>query len=264
MQPQADRRRHDGRVCRCIGVKLKEDVLIAQPFSPALFCQGPAVGPTVLLRVLRGELLAEQAEAEFDRMEEAKKATGVETDLLKMRWPCMACRLAGRNDFIKPLQDFNVRKPSEFVWRLLPQGAWSRCIPCSKERRGRLGSGAGGNANNDTNIQRQLAAGRAMLECKCCSSSKTRSEFWEDDWRHRAVGILCKACQPLKPSERKAAIKAKVDEKEFVCDNCGQSKRRPEFWPRDLKNKHQGLLCKAYRPVPPEQRRRRLQKEPNA
>ena len=70
-----------------------------------------------------------------------------------------------------------------------------------------------------------------------------------------------KECQPLKPSERRLASrlasKAEADKKEFTCDRCGQSKRRPEFWPRDLQNRHQGLACRACNPVPPKQRRKR-------
>ena len=42
-------------------VNLKGNALIAQPFSLALFCQGPAMGPTVLIKVLRGELPSEHA-----------------------------------------------------------------------------------------------------------------------------------------------------------------------------------------------------------
>ena len=48
-------------------VKEKETILVTQPFHPALFCLGPSAGPSLLLRVLRGELPADEAEAAFDR-----------------------------------------------------------------------------------------------------------------------------------------------------------------------------------------------------
>ena len=78
-------------------VKLKETALIAQPFCPALFALGAPVGPTILMRVLRGELPADDVEAEFNRIEEERRRRKVETDLLKMHWLCKSCRLAGRD-----------------------------------------------------------------------------------------------------------------------------------------------------------------------
>ena len=78
----------------------KETILIAEPFSPALFCLGPAPGPRILLQVLRGELAPNQIEAEFDRLEAEQKAAGAETDLMKLKWPCRACQLEGRTDYM--------------------------------------------------------------------------------------------------------------------------------------------------------------------
>ena len=70
--------------------KVRENLLIVQPFSPALFGHGPPVGPHVLMRLLRGELAREDVEAEFDRLLEEKKLQGCETELMAMHWDCKA------------------------------------------------------------------------------------------------------------------------------------------------------------------------------
>ena len=70
--------------------KVRENLLIMQPFSPALFGHGPPVGPHVLMRLLRGELAREDVEAEFDRLLEEKKLQGCETELMAMHWECKA------------------------------------------------------------------------------------------------------------------------------------------------------------------------------
>ena len=43
-------------------VKTKEALLIAQAFSPGLFCHGPALGPELLMKVLRREITADEAD----------------------------------------------------------------------------------------------------------------------------------------------------------------------------------------------------------
>ena len=70
--------------------KVRENLLIMQPFSPALFGHGPPAGPHVMMRLLRGELAPEDVEAEFDRLLEEKKLQGCETELMAMHWECKA------------------------------------------------------------------------------------------------------------------------------------------------------------------------------
>ena len=43
-------------------VKRKEALLIAEPFSPALFCHGQPPGPEILMKVLRREISVDLAE----------------------------------------------------------------------------------------------------------------------------------------------------------------------------------------------------------
>ena len=39
---------------------------------------------------------------------------------------------------MKPMEDFNVRCPADFVSKLLPHGAWTRCSDCVRKLRGLL------------------------------------------------------------------------------------------------------------------------------
>ena len=125
-------------------VKTKETLLIAEPFSPSILCLGSSPGPKLLLQVLRGELPPDAVEAEFDRLETEQRAAGAETDLLKQKWPCLACRLAGRPDYMMKIEDFGIRKAADFRERLLPQGAYACCVSCSRTRKGAAAASAGG------------------------------------------------------------------------------------------------------------------------
>ena len=68
--------------------KVRDNLLVMQAFSPALFGHGPPPGPDILMRLLRGDLARDQVEVEFDRLLEKKKLKGCETDLLAMPWEC--------------------------------------------------------------------------------------------------------------------------------------------------------------------------------
>ena len=35
-----------------------------------------------------------------------------------------------------PMIEFGVRRPADFLARLLPQGSWPRCTRCSRARKG--------------------------------------------------------------------------------------------------------------------------------
>ena len=76
-----------------------------------------------------------------------QREEGAEKNFRKMRWPCRSCMLSddpGRNqNFMKPFEDFGVRRASDFITKLLPHGAWTRCISCQDDRRGALGKELG-------------------------------------------------------------------------------------------------------------------------
>ena len=48
-------------------VRRKEALLIAEPFSPGLFCHGQPPGPEILMKVLRREITADDAEKDVCR-----------------------------------------------------------------------------------------------------------------------------------------------------------------------------------------------------
>ena len=139
------------------------------------------------MRLLRGELTVDEVDAEFERMEHAKKETGAEKALLKMHWECTACRLSGEEAYMKPMEDFGVRSAWDFTHRSLPQGAWARCSRCSRKRKGELGAELGG--SNEASEQQRRVASRAVHQCSTCKCTKARTEFWEADWIHRSRGV---------------------------------------------------------------------------
>ena len=85
------------RICKTqVGLsraKVRDNLLVMQAFSPALFGHGPPPGPHILLRLLRGDLARDEVDGEFDRLLEQKKLQGCETELLSMPWECKVTRL---------------------------------------------------------------------------------------------------------------------------------------------------------------------------
>ena len=104
---------------------------------------------------------------------------------------------------MKPLVDFNIRTSSDFVARLLPQGAWARCAACNKVRHGLLGADhfhlVGDNA---VNVARRTMASAAMHKCARCSQTKPKSEYWAADWKNKHQGISCTECEIRPPADR--------------------------------------------------------------
>jgi len=260
----------------CSRVKTKETLLVAEPFSPALFCLGPPPGPKILLQLLRGEIAPEAVEAEFDRLETLQRATGGETDLMKQKWPCMSCELAGREDSMKPIGDgFGVRNASDFREKLLPQGAWARCTRCSRASSGAAGGAANTEAQQEQrrqrfsqsrNDQRRLAASTATATCTQCGKEGPRTEFWPADWHNRDQGVKCTECEPRQPAERASVrgqlsdgCRQRIEERRLTllaCRTCTLEKPPDCFWPMDITNRKQngGLSCTLCEPTPPSER----------
>ena len=253
-------------------VRTKETLLIAEPFSPALLCQGPPIGPRILLQMLRGEIAPDAVEAEFDRLEQAHRATGTETNLMKLKWPCMACKLAGCEDYVKKIEDFGVRRAADFRERLLPQGAWARCTHCSRRSHSWAASAGAANtaAQQEQRLawvqERRLAASRATATCTQCSKEGTQIEFWPADWHNRDQGIACTACQPSAPADRNVGqghlsegLLQHIEERRLAtltCRSCSLEKPPSAFWPGDISNRKQngGLSCTLCKPTPPSRR----------
>ena len=177
-----------------------------------------------LLSVTR--ITVEQVDEEFDRLSAESKARGTEKKLMDMPWECKACRMEGSENYLKPMYEFNVRSNYEFLTRLLPQGAWARCVRCNKRRHGQLGCAMSEAHRN--------AASQAMATCKKCAHPLPRTAFWEDDWRHLHQGISCKACEPLAPSSRRGSL--------IKCKRCGLDLDRKMFRPAHIR-KHGIRKC---------------------
>ena len=164
-----------------------------------------------------------------------------------------ACKLSGIEDCMKPVREFNVSTPSEFLTRLLPQGAWARCSSCAINRRGARGAQLllqMGGHNATTDLRREIAKA-AMQQCFGCKTTKLKPAFWKDDWRYRDRGIKCTDCEPRAPGQRPRSLFS-----ELTCKQCGVAKPHDQFWPRDLHNQRRGISCKACLPTPPEERPR--------
>ena len=170
---------------------------------------------------------------------------------------------------MKPVREFGVRTPSEFLAHLLPQGAWARCSSCASRRRGLLCAQQGG--DNATNALRREIASAATQQCSQCREIKPKPAFWKEDWRHRERGIKCTTCELRRAGERPRSLPPQFlqnstpKRNELTCKQCGVAKARDNFWPRDIHNQSRGIMCKACQPTPPEERPRgRRPSEANA
>ena len=226
--------------------KLKETVLIVQAFSPGLFAHGPPPGPHILMRLLRGEVAADNVDAEFERLRSEAARGAAEKDVMRMHWQCQSCFLQGREYHTLAMADFGVRNPCEFVAHLLPQGAWSRCSCCKGAARATAVRTAVGASNRE----RQDAATATKHVCKQCGEEKMKADFWPADWRRKASrASSCKSCQTASPSERSAAPLASAEV--HLCGKCGVEKRRGDYWDVDWCHRERNILCKACQPAEP-------------
>ena len=141
-------------------------------------------------------------EQELDELIKKQREEGAEKNFKKMRYPCMGCRLKNGDDedncdHWKLLKEFGVYTRDDFVFKLLPHGAWSRCQACLAEIKGEYGQlgaehgqlgaehghlgGAGGelggNTNNAVNEQRSREAAAKPLTCQVCERTMPRTQF---------------------------------------------------------------------------------------
>ena len=70
-------------------VRAAHNLLLAQPFSPLLFSQGPQPFPSALMEVLRGNILCGDISA---KMKEAHDMTKNIKLLKSVRWQCSGCQ----------------------------------------------------------------------------------------------------------------------------------------------------------------------------
>ena len=75
-------------------VESAENMLVAQPFSPALFRQGPFKAAELFLQVLRREITPETLPQRWAEIEAEK--TKRKTQLTAQTWPCSFVKRIGR------------------------------------------------------------------------------------------------------------------------------------------------------------------------
>ena len=103
-----------------------EGLIIAQPFAPTLFQQGPAPYPTLLLEVLKGKVAQMDLESRLDEIEAAKT-----TKLLKhAEFRCGSCdKDLPASRFIRPHKSSEAFLQS-IINNILMVGACAVCMRC--------------------------------------------------------------------------------------------------------------------------------------
>mgnify|MGYP003333708742 CR=1 FL=1 len=154
----------------------------------------------------------------------------MEKNFKKMTWPCKSCMLSddpNRNqNFRKPLQDFGVRWASDFITKLLPQGAWARCISCQDDRRGALGAELGGEKNNLSKEARK-AFGHLGGEFGGNTNNISKEK------RKELGGKLGGNNNNEKNNERCLASAQACE----ACAECGRMLPRAQYWPGDWRHR---------------------------
>ena len=109
----------------CISrVRQAHDLLIAQPFTPALFKQGVIIGPHLLLRRFKESLSEASVEDEWQRLESAYK--DVTRAFKGLSWQCGECMA------LKSIVDYEGGPNCEELGKYIATcGQWRRCTECS-------------------------------------------------------------------------------------------------------------------------------------
>ena len=187
---------------------------------------------------------------------------GVERNFKKMRYPCMGCRLKNgddedNDDHWKLLSEFGVRTRDDFVFELLPQGAWTRCKACrgeikgeyghlggehghrgganslSKEERAEAGAEAGkqgGNTNNAVNEQRIREAAEKALTCQVCERTMPRTQFRPGKNKSLTKPQTCEHCRAEGKLHNEQRSR-EAAEKPLTCQVCERTMPRTQFRP---------------------------------
>ena len=135
-----------------------EGLIIAQPFAPTLFQQGPAPYPTLLLEVLKGKVSQLELEARLEEIE-ATRTTKLLKDSL---YHCGCCdKELYASSFIRPEENSEAYLRN-IIDKILMLGACSICLRCR------------------SGLDEQI--------CSLCEEVKDTSQFvkrmhWSDKWR---------------------------------------------------------------------------------
>ena len=101
-----------------------DGLLVAQPFAPMLFRQGPLLGPTLLMQFQRGEISVEQVCAAWKQSTKRKKNSFAFKDV---KWPCGRCGVEKKAEHFAPQKNDLKHFAMD---TLLVRGAWRCCLSC--------------------------------------------------------------------------------------------------------------------------------------
>ena len=107
-------------------VERAENIVVAQPFSPALFTQGVFEAAELFLKVLRGTVPKEGLEEEWRQLEERKAKR--KNQLTAQEWPCGFCKRPQR--WVAFASDVNGEPTEQISTYVLKPGSWRCCQRC--------------------------------------------------------------------------------------------------------------------------------------
>ena len=203
----------------------REDMLIYKPFDYDLFTQGPLLGPSLLLRMLRGE--------KIDWKEIEKSFTPSR--------PCNGCSLmCYKQEF--HLSQFNRKDERHFcrvcVERKAKEGTPYECRKCFFWK----AAEAFDERNLARHYYRICQDCVERRQCRSCMEDKQQEEFtcgeWEQAARLHSRQGRCRTCMTRNQQKKK-------------CLRCGKAKKEPEFSPSAWKHPAK-LVCKVCAAAPEE------------
>ena len=114
-------------------VRNADNLMIARPYSPELFRQGPPAGPHYLLEVLRGKLTRQQAVKEWDAEDKRREESSGHKQESKwpfcMTLPCRMCSDLTKVSTFKQIQAFVPSKsPHRYSTAEEFEEIWMECI----------------------------------------------------------------------------------------------------------------------------------------
>ena len=146
-------------------VREADKLLLAQPYSPALFSQGTLPGPQLLLDVLENKVSPKEAETRWTEIErertEQKKDMGGKSKLLdEIIIPCRRCDALGVTS-PKTGKEFPGSTADQMWKETVSKGQDALCSRCD-------------------GVMRNLDM-RINMFCEGCQSYSEKNNFWEAD-----------------------------------------------------------------------------------
>ena len=133
------------------------------------------------------------------KTQSARRARSATTS--RRRTSCAYIVFSSKQPFLHNAIAFGVKKDSELLPKLLMDGAWTRCLECTKSL-GRSVGDCAGDVDVDATKAKAMDFAKAAEEhaekllCVVCKDSKPQSEFFQDTWnkKKRRLHIRCISC----------------------------------------------------------------------